>query len=250
MATPGKIYSTKTYYNSSNWKFNPDIGLWQDPTDPKQTSIPTFIYCCDETGLGFPGDAINPPQDNDASSKGKDGCNLSPAKVKQVLAYMDEVAKRTNNYPKEIAASIRKAGGPKCGVPSQRNCLSASLWNRPAPFGCPSYNNRGPDQRADAQPSPVEPTPTLEPSPEIPDADPRLSDDDEAYCNFMASGIVRGELTPSQATAIPQGCKATIAVAEALRAKQIAAGAPPPFTMDAAKTDEEVRRLIGAAPVN
>jgi len=239
-------YSKKAYQNSSGWKFNPNNGLWQNPANPNQTSIPTFIYCCDDTGLGFPGDAINPPQDN-AAPHGTDGCALAPARIKQLLRFMDDVAKRTNSYPKEIADSILRVGGPKCGVPSNLNCLRAFAGNRPAPFGCPTYRYDNTDQQADAGRSGAEPAPVPQPSPSIADSGSPMNDDDEAYCNYMASAIVRGELTRGPATAIPQGCKATIAAAEALRARQIAAGAPPPFTMDPAQTDEAIRRLLGAS---
>jgi hypothetical protein len=239
-------YSRKAYQNSSGWKFNPNNGLWQNPANPNQTSIPTFIYCCDDTGLGFPGDAINPPQDN-AAPNGTNGCALSPARVKHLLRFMNDVAKRTNSYPKEIADSILKVGGPKCGVPSNLNCLRAFAGNRPAPFGCPTYRYENTDQQADAGTSGAEPAPVPQPSPSIADSGSPMNDNDEAYCNYMASAIVRGELTPGGATAIPEGCKATIAAAKELRARQIAAGAPPPFTMDPAQTDEAIRRLLGAS---
>jgi hypothetical protein len=70
---------------------------------------------------------------------------------------------------------------------------------------------------------------------------PPEKDDDEAYCDFMARSTVRGELTIGSNTKIPPGCKATIAAAEALKAKR-GAGA---FTMDSEETDREINRLMG-----
>jgi hypothetical protein len=69
---------------------------------------------------------------------------------------------------------------------------------------------------------------------------PPLTDDDEAYCNYMARAIVRGELTPSPATAIPPGCRATIEAAMALQAKQQS----KPFSMDPDETDREIAKLM------
>jgi hypothetical protein len=76
---------------------------------------------------------------------------------------------------------------------------------------------------------------------------PPAIDDDEAYCDYMARELVRGELTPGDATALPPGCKATIAAAEALKTKQLADGNRP-FSMSAADTDEEIRKLRGVPP--
>lgn len=67
---------------------------------------------------------------------------------------------------------------------------------------------------------------------------PEEKDDDEAYCNFMARSTVRGELTIGPNTKIPPECKATIAAAEAFKAKQGA------FTMDSDETDREIKRLM------
>jgi hypothetical protein len=78
--------------------------------------------------------------------------------------------------------------------------------------------------------------PSPPPPPEI--------DENEAYCNYMARAIVRGELTPGPATAIPSECKAEIAAALALKAKQQAEGHTP-FTMDPDETATEIRRLTG-----
>ena len=72
---------------------------------------------------------------------------------------------------------------------------------------------------------------------------PPAIDDNEAYCSYMAREVVRGELTPSDATAIPPECKATMAAAEALKAKQKAAGITP-FTMNSDETDEEIQHLL------
>lgn len=68
------------------------------------------------------------------------------------------------------------------------------------------------------------------------------ADDDEAYCNYMAREIVRGELTPGPATAIPAGCRSTIEAAMGLKAQQ----KNKPFSMDAAETDREIARLMAS----
>jgi hypothetical protein len=75
---------------------------------------------------------------------------------------------------------------------------------------------------------------------------PTPVDDDEAYCNYMAREVVRGELTPDPRTAIPPGCRATVAAALALKAKQQADG-DRPFTMNADDTDREIAKLLGPA---
>lgn len=89
---------------------------------------------------------------------------------------------------------------------------------------------------------PQEPVASLADNPAPPAPPPPAIDDDEAYCNYMAREVVRGELTPSSVTAIPPGCKATIAAAEALKNRQNRL-----FTMDAAETDAAIRHLMGDA---
>jgi hypothetical protein len=76
---------------------------------------------------------------------------------------------------------------------------------------------------------------------------PPESDENEAYCNYMARAVVRGELTPDTATAIPSECRATLAAALALKAKQQADGVHP-FSMDSDETDKEIRRLTDTNP--
>lgn len=75
------------------------------------------------------------------------------------------------------------------------------------------------------------------------------TDDDEAYCNYMARMDVRGELTPNAATAIPAKCSATIAAAEKLKLEQ-KANQKGVFSMDADETDAEIRRLVQSPPAN
>ena len=53
-----KVYSSKPYHDNSGWIFNPRTGMWQNPNDPADMMIPAVIICCDETGLAFPGDAV------------------------------------------------------------------------------------------------------------------------------------------------------------------------------------------------
>jgi hypothetical protein len=77
---------------------------------------------------------------------------------------------------------------------------------------------------------------------EAPEPTPSPTDDDEAYCNYMARSAVRGELTQSDVTAIPLGCKATIVAAEVLRSKRHAAGQGA-MSLDTAETDQEIMRL-------
>ena len=76
---------------------------------------------------------------------------------------------------------------------------------------------------------------------EPPPPTPPAIDDDEAYCNYMAREVVRGELTPSPSTAIPPACRATIAAA--LKAKQQTEGVRP-FSMNADETDREIAKLL------
>jgi hypothetical protein len=80
--------------------------------------------------------------------------------------------------------------------------------------------------------------------PPPPPPTPPAIDDDEAYCNYMAREVVRGELIPSTGTAIPPGCRATIAAALALRAKQQTEDVRP-FSMNADETDREIAKLLG-----
>jgi hypothetical protein len=82
------------------------------------------------------------------------------------------------------------------------------------------------------------PVAAADPSPPV----PAPADDDEAYCNYMAREVVRGELTPSPATAIPPGCRATIAAALDLKAKQQG----KQFSMSADETDREVAKLMAS----
>lgn len=74
---------------------------------------------------------------------------------------------------------------------------------------------------------------------------PPLQDDDEAYCNYMAREVVRGELVPSLETAIPSGCHATIAAALELKAQH----GTEPFTMSADETDRVIAKLMALGPV-
>jgi hypothetical protein len=62
----------------------------------------------------------------------------------------------------------------------------------------------------------------------------------------MARAVIRGELTPGGSTPIPPECKASIAAAEALKAKQ-QKEEPQPFTMSDVETDREVARMVGTA---
>jgi len=64
------------------------------------------------------------------------------------------------------------------------------------------------------------------------------ADYDEAYCSYMASQVVRGELTPGGGTPIPAGCNAAIAAAQAQRNNE-----PPPFSMSPVDTRREMDRL-------
>jgi hypothetical protein len=129
MATPGKLYSSKTYFNGSGWKFNPANGLWQNLNDLSQTLIPSVMICCDDSGF-FPGDAINPPPDEVAKASGNPSADCP-----QLLAYMAKVASRTHQYPQTLARVIRIRGG--CKVPGELRCkLAKSLGGR-IPPGCP-----------------------------------------------------------------------------------------------------------------
>jgi hypothetical protein len=80
-----------------------------------------------------------------------------------------------------------------------------------------------------------------------PPSPPAATDENEAYCDYMARSVVRGELTPGPATAIPPECRAAIAAALALRAQQQADGASP-FSMSAEETDREIARLLRPLP--
>jgi hypothetical protein len=75
---------------------------------------------------------------------------------------------------------------------------------------------------------------------EDPPSPPALRDEDEAYCNFMARAVTRGELTPGGSTPIPPKCKASIAAAEALKADT----QTPAFSMSDVETDREIARLL------
>ena len=91
-------------------------------------------------------------------------------------------------------------------------------------------------------PAPVskDPVRQVEVTAPMPPAD---RDDDEAYCNYMAREVVRGQLTASDATALPPQCRATIVAAEALKSKQ---PAKKPFTMNSEDTDREIAKLMRA----
>lgn len=79
---------------------------------------------------------------------------------------------------------------------------------------------------------------------QAPEPPPPLTDDDEAFCSAMADDAVRGALTAGGGTAIPPGCKATIA---RLEAKQKRDGKGK-FRMDGSETDKEIKRLTAPAP--
>jgi len=85
-------------------------------------------------------------------------------------------------------------------------------------------------------------------TPSPPQAAPPSSDDNEAYCSYMARQVVRGELTPGAGTPIPAECKAEIAAAEQVRRQQ-QAGNVPPFSMSDVETDREIRQLLGGLSV-
>lgn len=74
--------------------------------------------------------------------------------------------------------------------------------------------------------------------------EPPPTDDDEAYCSAMADDLVRGTLTAGGGTAIPPGCKATIA---RLEAKQKREGKGT-FRMDGSETDKDIKRLTAPLP--
>jgi hypothetical protein len=92
------------------------------------------------------------------------------------------------------------------------------------------------------QSQPLTPAPATMAETSSPPQPPAI-DDNEAYCSYMAREVVRGELTPTDATGIPPGCKATMAAAEALKAKQKTEGVTP-FSMNADETDEQIQRLL------
>ena len=75
--------------------------------------------------------------------------------------------------------------------------------------------------------------------------EPPPTDDDEAYCSAMADDLVRGTLTSGGGTAIPPGCKATIARIEAQKQGR---DGKRPFRMDGSETDKEIKRLTAPAP--
>ena len=74
--------------------------------------------------------------------------------------------------------------------------------------------------------------------------EPPPTDDDEAYCSAMADDLVRGTLTSGGGTAIPPGCKATIARIEAKQRRD----GKRPFRMDGSETDKEIKRFTAPAP--
>jgi len=89
-----------------------------------------------------------------------------------------------------------------------RDILAASLAAADS-----DQNNDGENGKNKTTPeSTVADSPSPPPSP--------LTDENEAYCNYMARLVVRGELTPSPATAIPPECRATIAAALELKTQQ------------------------------
>jgi hypothetical protein len=94
------------------------------------------------------------------------------------------------------------------------------------------------------EPPPVDTQPAVvaNPPPSPPPAPP-LTDENEAYCNYMAREVVRGELTPSPATAVPAECRATIAAALAYEAQH----PKEPFSMKPDETDREIKRMLGSA---
>jgi hypothetical protein len=85
---------------------------------------------------------------------------------------------------------------------------------------------------------------TAENAPTPPPAQVPSTDDNEAYCSYLAREVVRGELTPGAGTPIPPGCKTAVAAAEALRKQQQANGVPP-FSMSDVDTDKEIGQLMG-----
>jgi hypothetical protein len=92
-------------------------------------------------------------------------------------------------------------------------------------------------------PAPPPGAATTEDAPAPPPLSPP-TDDNEAYCNYMAREHARGELTVDGGNPIPPECKGVIAAAEAVRKQQQASGVPP-FSMSDAETDQEIKRLLG-----
>lgn len=91
-------------------------------------------------------------------------------------------------------------------------------------------------------------TTTAEIAPTPPPTQTPPTDDNEAYCSYIAREVVRGELTPGAGVPVPPGCKAAIAAAEALKKQQEASGVPP-FSMSDVDTDKEIKQLTGELAV-
>jgi hypothetical protein len=131
-----------------------------------------------------------------------------------------------------IPATCDAAASPQKRADSLREKLRAALAAA-SPYQGADDTNSGQTQPPLAA-NPVADTP---PSP------PPLSDENDAYCNYMAREVVRGELTPGGATSIPSECKAAIAAAEALKSQQQKEGAMP-FAMSSSETDAAIKKLL------
>jgi len=102
--------------------------------------------------------------------------------------------------------------------------------------------SEGPDGPSDNGSSPGTAAAQTLPTPPTPPPPPQ--DENEAYCNYMASKVVRGELTFGGGSKIPAECKAAIAAAEAIVAREKAQGYQP-FTMSGPETDAQIKRYLG-----
>ena len=135
--------------------------------------------------------------------------------------------------------SCNPAGGgdPKQQRQSLRDKIRAQIEaaRRRAANGDDDDDDGGNGNTPGAVTAAASPTETPQPAP------PR--DENEAYCNYMASQVVRGELTFGGGSKIPAECKAVIAAAEAIAARQKAQGYQP-FSMSGSDTDAQIKRYL------
>lgn len=134
----------------------------------------------------------------------------------------------------ECASSAPAAKRKQAFHSHLRDLLLAALAARDAAGG------DGGESGSNVSAGNTDPTAAI-PSPPLPAAP--SSDDNEAYCTYMARQVVRGELTPGAGTPIPAECKAAIAAAEAMK-KQQQANNVPPFSMSDVETDKEIKQLL------
>jgi hypothetical protein len=183
--------------------------------------------CCANGGFS-PGDAVNALAN--AAAPADNGC--SPELRQQLNEFVARVRAADRWAARRIDAIASRCDPPQAA--NNDNTGLREALRRALSQGRPT----GEDPPPDAAPDDAAPDapPAQQEASTPPPAPP--SDDNDGYCSYLASQVVRGELTPGAGTPIPAGCNAAIAAAQAQRNNE-----PPPFSMSPVETRQEMDRL-------